>query len=232
MPQRNLIRAPMTKMKHADLAKGANAAPQQTRSRLMRKRICEATTRCLYRYGYAETTISRVIEEADVSNGALHHHFPTREHLMAATADHLLERGRKHPAPRHIDRSGELDEIASRLRHGWTHMVNTPDYRALLEILNAVRTDKALKAAIGDSLAHQHAFILEAAGMIYMAADGDDQTVVDLMIMHMSLMRGLVIQEQYGRDRAHLDAMVERWIRLITPLLRLAPTQEENGDHG
>jgi AcrR family transcriptional regulator len=51
--------------------------PQQDRSRVTRKRLLEATVRCLAELGWSGTTVLVVAERAGVSRGAAQHHFPT-----------------------------------------------------------------------------------------------------------------------------------------------------------
>ena len=57
----------------------------------MRKRICAAVVTCLDERGYAETSIGRVQALAGISRGALTHHFPSKQALMAETATRLLD---------------------------------------------------------------------------------------------------------------------------------------------
>jgi len=77
---------------------------QDRRSRSTQAKVIRATITCLDRLGYAETTFARIQERAGVSRGAITHHFPTRQALVAATAMELLSRAldpveRRLPAP-------------------------------------------------------------------------------------------------------------------------------------
>ncbi|GIS20510.1 MAG: hypothetical protein CM15mP120_24260 [Pseudomonadota bacterium] len=65
---------------------------QQAKSERARAAICDATIASLAAVGYAETSINRVAAMADFSKGAVQHHFPTKEDLIAATVDALLLR--------------------------------------------------------------------------------------------------------------------------------------------
>src|SRR5437879_4328567 len=44
-----------------------------------RRRILDAALACFLEDGYAQTTIARIRARSDVSNGALFHHFPSKE---------------------------------------------------------------------------------------------------------------------------------------------------------
>jgi Bacterial regulatory proteins, tetR family len=49
-----------------------------------RSRILDAALACFVKAGYAQTTIERIRERSGASNGALFHHFPTKEAIAAA----------------------------------------------------------------------------------------------------------------------------------------------------
>jgi AcrR family transcriptional regulator len=54
--------------------------------------LLEATVTCLTERGYAATSTAAVCAEAGVSQGALFRHFPTRQALLVATAEHVATR--------------------------------------------------------------------------------------------------------------------------------------------
>lgn len=56
---------------------------QEERRATTQTALLEATLRCLGRDGYATTSITSIIKEAKVSRGALLHHYPTKNELMA-----------------------------------------------------------------------------------------------------------------------------------------------------
>lgn len=192
---------------------------QEAKSLRMREKICRAVTDCLVSDGYAETSISRVAAHAGVSKGALQHHFPTREDMMAATAEWLLGNAtfihlRNTRGPR-SERSTERE-----LMRTWEKGANTDEFRALLEILVKIRTDEALRARLGSRLRdwQEHCVSLTREG--YEAASGDDDDVELLMAMNLSMIQGLVLQQQYSSDPVDVSRVMRRWIELVAPLLR------------
>lgn len=188
---------------------------QQAKSRHARETICDSTIHCLVKLGYGETSLNRVASHSGFSKGALQHHFPTKEDLMTATADRLLERSFA-PGP-----SGETETrtIREALLHTWQHLINTGGYRALLEILTAARTDHKLQERISENLHRWNRAMDDHSVHAYKSVDRDDEDVKILMTMTRSLMRGLVIQDRYAEDPADNIKMVERWIELVEPLL-------------
>jgi AcrR family transcriptional regulator len=59
-------------------------ADQAPREPGTRERVLAAALRCFLDEGYQQTTIARIRTESGVSNGALFHHFPTKEALADA----------------------------------------------------------------------------------------------------------------------------------------------------
>ena len=82
-------------------------------------------------------------------------------------------------------------------------LINTSAYRALLEALNAARTDGKLRLRISAELLawgkiwiSSHWIFTRAP--IQLSSQQGDAEVVMLLNMTRSFMRGLLIQEQYG----------------------------------
>jgi len=193
----------------------AENGPQKAKSERTRNIICEATVACLAEHGYAETTINRVVERTHLSKGALQHHFPSKESLITASADYLLQRTLL------TDQKYDTHTVAQRLLKNWTHMIHTDAYRALLEILNAARTDIGLQKLISPTLHQWNRNIDEQSRQLYESVDGNDDDVITLLVMSRSLMRGLVIQDRYTDDPATSMKVIKRWIELISPLLKI-----------
>lgn len=55
-------------------------------------KIIRATGHVLSEYGYADLTMQRIAEESSVTTAAIHYHFDTKEELLNAFLDDLVER--------------------------------------------------------------------------------------------------------------------------------------------
>lgn len=184
--------------------------------------LCEATITCLEKFGYAETTINRIVEEAGVSRGALQHHFPSKEDLITETADRLLQRTVR-PRTKKKSNAGLGDptaQVADDMRFLWEKLVNTGEYRALLEILTAARTDKQLKKRISPTLTSWNKAIEQNSIDLFESVSRDDEDVRILGIMQRVFMRGMLIQNQYSSDTKDQEKVVARFIELVAPHLR------------
>ncbi|MBK89107.1 MAG: hypothetical protein CMQ44_09650 [Gammaproteobacteria bacterium] len=188
---------------------------QQAKSERARAAICDATIAALAEVGYAETSLNRVASMADFSKGAVQHHFPTKEDLIAATLDTLLLRTVQ-------SRIAEPKSVEDALFEAWQRFINTPAYRALMEVLNAARTDAALRQRISSDLVDWGKKLDQQSLARYQSVSGNAEDVVMLLNMTRSFMRGLLIQEQYGVTAATTLNYVRKWIELIAPLLKLS----------
>ena len=188
---------------------------QQAKSERARAAICDATIAALAEVGYAETSLNRVASMADFSKGAVQHHFPTKEDLIAATLDTLLLRTVQ-------SRIAEPKSVEDALLEAWQRFINTPAYLALMEVLNAARTDAALRQRISSDLVDWGKKLDQQSLARYQSVSGNAEDVVMLLNMTRSFMRGSLIQEQYGVTAATTLNYVRKWLELIAPLLKLS----------
>lgn len=201
------------------------AGLQEQKSERARLLICESTVTCLTQYGYAETSINRVLAIAGVSKGALQHHYPSKEDLMAATAQHLLRRPlQQQPwsakARALTDSTQREAAIRAWLNDTWDKMINTGPYHALLEILLATRTDKLLHQRISseleDSIRTIDAHFCQQYPDLNEANEAQLQA---LLCANRCLLRGLLIEAQYGLTPSAQKLVLQQWWNMLTPLL-------------
>lgn len=82
-----------------------------------RQDVVATAVRVLDEYGLADLTMRRLAAELDVQPSALYHHFPGKQALLAAVADHLLSRQPLlDPGARDVDWQPRLAAGAHRLR--------------------------------------------------------------------------------------------------------------------
>ncbi len=195
----------------------AEMGKQKAKSHKARVAICNATINSLIEFGYSETSLKRVASLAGFSKGALQHHFPSKEDMMVATADRLLER----PFTLSNKDENPPKTLEEAILSPWLKLINTGPYRALLEILIASRTDQKLHERISENLQKWNKALDLQAMETYRSKTGNPEDVKMLMTMNRSLMRGLVIQDSYGSDPKETLQYIYRWIELISPLLEL-----------
>lgn len=139
---------------------------------------------------------------------------------MTATAQHLFTRTFDRPERRLPEKPTDRDVIAADLQTNWSYYINTPQYRALLEILIASRTDKKLRKQIAPALHEYHEGAMKHITTTYESATDHFEDAELLPIMSNIFFRGLLVQDQYSSDPRQLERMVARWIEIVAPLLR------------
>lgn len=111
-----------------------------------RQVLIDATVRLLDRLGYSGTTTERIAAEAGVSRGALQYHFPTRFQLMREVLEHVYARERE--AYLSLIRATGKGRRASDWPELMWEVLHRPDGVAVLEILQASRSDPELAKAV------------------------------------------------------------------------------------
>jgi len=123
-------------------------APRPRRTHAERRaegsiRIIESTIRCLNRNGYGATTIDAILKESNVTRGRLLHLFPTKVDIMIAVSRHAWENNRRYLMRRTAQYSSPAEQLGAWVDEGWK-LMSHPTGMAVLEILMACRSDKAL----------------------------------------------------------------------------------------
>ena len=104
----------------------------------------KANLQCLETDGYAGTTVTKIVEAAQVSRGAPVHHFPSKAALIAAAAEHLMRKiyVQLGVAMRHLDESE--DKLAELIMISWKQVFGTTENTVILELIVASRRDTEL----------------------------------------------------------------------------------------
>ena len=142
MAGKTAIRKPLVKVRVKSAPRKAARArvPNVERSALTRLRLVEATVQCLYELGYHQTSTVVVTQRAQVSRGAMLHHFPSKADLMMATMDHI--RGKRGEAHRkHLEKiTTEREQFLQLIDVLWEEF-QTPTGVARIELMLGSRND-------------------------------------------------------------------------------------------
>lgn len=201
------------------------------RSQDSRAQILDAAVDCLIEGGYSGATTLTIQGEAGVSRGRLLHHFPSRDRLLVAAAQHLavkrvadtelritrvLDGGSDPVGPwERSDRVVELLWESFSEPHFWASLELWTAARANAEIAEALRPEeRRLGAAIRASMARMFGDELAARPRF--------KQLRDLLL---TSMRGTAMTYTFDpRDPAG-DAMIAQWKDLARVLLA-----ENDGD--
>ena len=125
---------------------------QAEKSAQTRAAILNAACQCLIELGYANTTTALIANYADVSRGAMMHHFPSRITVIKAVIDYLHDKrlGEYRELMANIDDPDiklSKQSVSDSVEMAWRY-VNLPSFIAYQELLAASRTDAELKQVI------------------------------------------------------------------------------------
>lgn len=116
-----------------------------------RARILQAAVECLVEQGYSGATTLAIQARAGVSRGRLLHHFPSREELLVAAAEHLAAERVREATERITTHLAKATSPAIRVKQVVEFMWLTfheSHFWAATELWTAARTDEVIAAAL------------------------------------------------------------------------------------
>jgi AcrR family transcriptional regulator len=180
--------------------------------------LLDATVRCLTERGYAATSTAAVCAEAGVSQGALFRHFPTRQALLVATAEHVATRNvEAFRATTEGVAVGTADDVAAVLGHLRTAVLS-PANQTWRELLVAARSDADLRTALLPARESLQAQMLAAAADLWGdRLPADDLAAVLSVVVNM--LDGLAFSALDPDPTAAPGRTVERALRLLAEMV-------------
>lgn len=170
----------------------------------MRGRLLEATLESLTTLGYAGTSFSTIASLAGVSRGALQHHYPEKNYVIAAALEILSKRVLEDFLPQAVGMSQGPSRTAFVLDQIWL-ATQTGAMSAIADIRMAARTDAELRAMLLP-LEHrvrerQYQLIADACGG-RIGQSPDFSRRVDAVL---ATVRGLGVQIALGWERSEVE---------------------------
>ena len=180
--------------------------------------------------GYARASTLAIQRRADVSRGRLLHHFPSRDALLVAAAQHLAithvaEAARM--AERFVEADGSPERIDEAVATMWDRY-QEPYFRAAAELWAAAVHNEDLRAALGPAEVRLNATIRLAVAAMFGPVHASHPAFGPLSDMLLTSMRGVAFADAFDgrerRHRRHLDgwALVAR-STLLGPSLSSSP---------
>ncbi|MCK0093719.1 TetR/AcrR family transcriptional regulator [Rhodococcus sp. HNM0563] len=190
-------------MIHDTVAAGSRTQAQRTAA--TRGKLLDAAVESLVELGYSGTSTHGIATRAGVSRGAQLHHFPTKESLVVAAVEHLVDK-----------RLVEILEAEPDPEVGMETLMDAfsgPLFDAALELWVAARTDPALHTAmvplerkVSDAL---------RLGLMEIMGDRMSSESIDLSI---ELARGLAVSALMRTpetDREFRKRLLPAWKALV-----------------
>lgn len=140
---------------------------QERKSALTRASILESTITCLIEFGYRQTSTKVVADRANISRGAVLHHYATKSELIAAAIDYLNFKR----LTVYYDEIKKLSD-AERVQQGkgietWWTLLKQPEYDAFFELCVASRTDADLRKILNVKAKTHDEFLLDTLPKVF-----------------------------------------------------------------
>ncbi len=120
------------------------AGYQAKKSAATQKLIVESALQCIIKNGYAKTTTPSIAKEANVSRGAMVHHFSNRLSVIKASIEYLHQKRLRAFRRAVTTLPDDKPHLHDALVAYWKHVTH-PLFVAFHELAVASRTDKQLK---------------------------------------------------------------------------------------
>ena len=218
---------------------------QQQRREETRRALLDAAVESLIEVGFARTTTLEVQRRADVSRGALLHHFPSKAELLVAAVDHLAEmRARELKAlssqlppegsTRAAEALGTEPADGARRNHGepavgsdartgavldllWQCFSGT-FFKVSMELRTAARTDAELRRVLIVAERSLRDRIVAQSRTLFGRAVAEHPALERALDLTLQLMIGAAMSSVLHGETSHLDDLIEEW-KTLFPLV-------------
>jgi len=190
----------------------------QRRKLETRRRILDAAYRVFVRSGYGAASVDEIIAEADVSKGALYHHFRGKDEMFREILGEHVRRCAEQMTGA-IDRDASIRaNVESVLRASWETVKSDPVWPALqMEFWAHATRDEHARRILAESMTTCRRLLagsveaLNEAGVLTRPVDAD--TAARLFI---GVNDGILLQWQVQPDDVDPDALLAPMADMIT----------------
>lgn len=202
----------------------ARARPRKRRTQAERTdetrgRVLIAAATVLRRKGYAGLRTDEVARVAKVSRGAMQYHFPTKDSLVLATAQHLLRDGLERGQARAQAANSGSDPIEAIIQDCMEFFLG-PDFTTILDLVLAGGKDRALREQIYGYTRHSRLGV-EAAWLELLCEQGLPKPKAEKVLwLTISIVRGFSVRALWQRDDALFRELLDEWKRILAGHLK------------
>ncbi len=198
---------------------------QQQRRDETRRALLDAAVESLIEVGFARTTTLEVQRRAEVSRGALLHHFPSKAELLVAAVDHLAEmraRELKLLSAQLPDGKNRTDAVIGLL---WQCFSGT-FFQVTMELRTAARTDPELRPVLVTAEKALRDRILAQARTLFGKEVAEHAGLERALDLTLQLMIGAAMSAVLHEDPA-INDLIDDWKSLFPTVLSSAATRTQ-----
>ena len=208
------IKSTQTLSEKVELPDTSRRRSQGERTEQMRERLIEATLDSLASEGYANTTVSQIIERAKTSRGAFLHHFPNKSLLIEA-ATLRLAKNLYRLLGEAVSTVGDSDNrLEAMILNCWDTLFETRENQVILELMNASRKDEDL-AFIMRHLAHRCMEMLVQATHHYFEPRAQAESIPDVMTLTQWVVRGMAADLHLLQKPQEMRKLLVVWCKIL-----------------
>jgi len=179
------------------------------RSSETQKNILLSAVDCLCDVGYTGTSISMVANRAEISKGAMLHHFATKSDLMISVAKFCIDTNST-LRRKYVVETSMGDGPMSRLVYSSRKVIEHPSYVALMEIMMATRNDPKIKSRFSEVMTLMEKKQEESVKYIAQLVGLECTTKIKALVnLHVNFLNGILIQKIAGKSKEDLDQQFE-----------------------
>jgi AcrR family transcriptional regulator len=191
---------------------------QKERRDETRRAVLDATVACLTELGYAGTSTIEVQRRAEVSRGALLHHFPSKAGLMVEAVRHLAWLRGRDLRRRMGDLPERGDRIGAAIDLLW-ECFSGPLFYVTMELRTAARSDAELRAPLAEAEREVRGFIGMQFREVFGARVADKPGFEDALDTTIQFMIGAAMTRLLHNDPERVAALMARWKRIFPVLI-------------
>lgn len=165
----------------------------------MRERLLDATILSILEDGFSGATTRRIGQRAGVSRGAQLHHYPTRQHLLGAAAEHLLNRRHQEFQLAQAGGLTSAAAIAAAVEFLWS-IYSGPTLKVWQELVIAARTDAALREQLAGVNERFFARARQTLADLFGRPAVDDDELAAITRLTLAILDGLALNQTLEPD--------------------------------
>jgi AcrR family transcriptional regulator len=208
-------------------AAGRTGAPrrrtQDERSAATIDTLCQATVALIAEVGYANITTTMIAERAEISRGAILHHFETRADLVKRATGVMWAAVVEAAAAIRADHKAKGLTAENVIERAWTGLMTDAYVAVTIDMMSASRGDPDLRQHVESWMRRMFESYRETAREVFGASGLSARDAETLMLVVTSCLRGLRVGQMIEPDPVRARAT----LALLADLIRLRLSEAE-----
>jgi len=185
-----------------------------------------AATDLLRTNGFSGTSTALIAKGANLTTGALHHHFASKEDLMLGVLDRSSERVLQRLEQQdHLTATGRID-VKSLVAHLW-EIYGDPDYWAIWEIIIGTRADERFHRRIVEHRLETMRSVLHPWIRRHVLASTAEPDMLALFEFMLVAIRGLSLERFLDKDQAYFERNLDLLAEMVGQRLAGYPSSAD-----